>query len=157
MRLFIVLAVLFISAVVAFIDLPSRSETGCRTSRTGSAPCLQHRGVGGGDVNEDSLNDAHQQPAVVTHNSLPVHQKPEPDSIIYTHQQHSNLDSVPARRWLATSMSATGLVLKEKFGTTWTLRSRISKARSEGALGLTPWYGMALGLMCTTLAAVMLG
>jgi hypothetical protein len=155
MRLFIALAVLFISAVVAFIDIPSKSETGCRTSRTGSALCLQYRGEGGGDTNEDFLND---QPVVVTHNHLPVHQKPEPDSIIYTHQQHSNFESVSARRWLATSMSATGLgVLKEKFGTTWTVRSRISKARSEGALGLTPWYGMAFGLMCTTLAAVMLG
>ncbi|KAL3467834.1 hypothetical protein BJX64DRAFT_283299 [Aspergillus heterothallicus] len=29
--------------------------------------------------------------------------------------------------------------------------------RSEGTLGQTPWIGMAIGLTCTTLAAVMLG
>lgn len=31
------------------------------------------------------------------------------------------------------------------------------KARSEGTLGQTPWIGMAVGLTCTALAAVMLG
>ncbi|KAL2856986.1 hypothetical protein BJX68DRAFT_263512 [Aspergillus pseudodeflectus] len=29
--------------------------------------------------------------------------------------------------------------------------------RSEGTLGQTPWIGMAIGLTCTALAAVMLG
>ncbi|KAL4923473.1 uncharacterized protein BDV17DRAFT_237613 [Aspergillus undulatus] len=29
--------------------------------------------------------------------------------------------------------------------------------RSEGTLGQTPWIGMAIGLTCTTMAAVMLG
>lgn len=154
MRLFIALAavVFFISAVVAFIDLPSKSETGCRASITGSSLCLQYP-RGGNDINEDFdlLKDVRQQPPVA------VHQKPEPDSI-YTQQEKQQphfVESIPARRWLATSMSATGLAcLKEKIGATWTVRSRIVKARSEG---LTPWYGMALGLMCTTLAAVMLG
>lgn len=44
------------------------------------------------------------------------------------------------------------------------LRSRGSRGatkthqvRSEGTLGQTPWIGMAIGLTCTTLAAVMLG
>jgi hypothetical protein len=31
------------------------------------------------------------------------------------------------------------------------------QARSEGVLGQTPWIGMAIGLTCTALAAVMLG
>ncbi|CRG83721.1 hypothetical protein PISL3812_01076 [Talaromyces islandicus] len=151
MRLFLALAVFLISAVVAFTELPSKSESGCRASKTGHALCLQSLG---GDANED-FNDAQQPAVMVTHN--PVHQKQTHDSIYTTQQQQSNFESVPVRRWLATSMSATGLgFLKEKLGATWTVRSRI-KARSEGALGQTPWYGMALGLMCTTLAAVMLG
>lgn len=31
------------------------------------------------------------------------------------------------------------------------------RARSEGTLGQAPWIGMAIGLTCTALAAVMLG
>lgn len=31
------------------------------------------------------------------------------------------------------------------------------QVRSEGTLGQTPWIGMAIGLTCTALAAVMLG
>ena len=41
------------------------------------------------------------------------------------------------------------------------LRTRRSSTeltkRSEGTLGQTPWIGMAIGLTCTTMAAVMLG
>jgi hypothetical protein len=152
MRLFLALAVFLISAVVAFTELPSKSETGCRASRTGHALCL-HSLVR--DANEDFLNDA-QHPAVIATTHNPVHQKQAPDSIY--HPQQSNFASVPVRRWLATSMSATGLgFLREKIGATWTVRSRIKARSSEGALGQAPWYGMALGLMCTTLAAVMLG
>ncbi|KAJ5200508.1 hypothetical protein N7491_008686 [Penicillium cf. griseofulvum] len=33
----------------------------------------------------------------------------------------------------------------------------VLEARSEGSLGQTPWIGMAIGLTCTALAAVMLG
>ncbi|OOQ84930.1 hypothetical protein PEBR_28311 [Penicillium brasilianum] len=33
----------------------------------------------------------------------------------------------------------------------------ILQARSEGSLGQTPWIGMAIGLTCTAMAAVMLG
>lgn len=44
---------------------------------------------------------------------------------------------------------------------TVTLDKRITRnilqARSEGSLGQTPWIGMAIGLTCTALAAVMLG
>ncbi|KAL4801168.1 hypothetical protein BDV19DRAFT_384179 [Aspergillus venezuelensis] len=47
--------------------------------------------------------------------------------------------------------------------TALSLRTRRSAAgaeltkRSEGTLGQTPWIGMAIGLTCTTMAAVMLG
>lgn len=33
----------------------------------------------------------------------------------------------------------------------------VLQVRSEGTLGQTPWIGMAIGLTCTALAAVMLG
>lgn len=35
--------------------------------------------------------------------------------------------------------------------------ARSLKARSEGTFGQTPWIGMAVGLICTGVAAVMLG
>lgn len=35
--------------------------------------------------------------------------------------------------------------------------TKTHQVRSEGTLGQTPWIGMAIGLTCTTLAAVMLG
>ncbi|KAL5048194.1 hypothetical protein BDW71DRAFT_205732 [Aspergillus fruticulosus] len=45
--------------------------------------------------------------------------------------------------------------------TALSLRTRRSSSeltkRSEGTLGQTPWIGMAIGLTCTTMAAVMLG
>ncbi|KAL2829238.1 hypothetical protein BDW59DRAFT_142360 [Aspergillus cavernicola] len=45
--------------------------------------------------------------------------------------------------------------------TALSLRTRRSSTeltpRSEGTLGQAPWIGMAIGLTCTTLAAVMLG
>ncbi|KAL4760598.1 uncharacterized protein BDW70DRAFT_150722 [Aspergillus foveolatus] len=45
--------------------------------------------------------------------------------------------------------------------TALSLRTRRSSTeltkRSEGTLGQTPWIGMAIGLTCTTMAAVMLG
>ncbi|KAL4871059.1 hypothetical protein BDV12DRAFT_164673 [Aspergillus spectabilis] len=45
--------------------------------------------------------------------------------------------------------------------TALSLRTRRPSAeltkRSEGSLGQTPWIGMAIGLTCTTMAAVMLG
>ncbi|PWY88982.1 hypothetical protein BO70DRAFT_393500 [Aspergillus heteromorphus CBS 117.55] len=36
-------------------------------------------------------------------------------------------------------------------------KTKALRARSEGTLGQTPWIGMAIGLTCTALAAVMLG
>ncbi|KAJ5159695.1 uncharacterized protein N7482_006699 [Penicillium canariense] len=36
-------------------------------------------------------------------------------------------------------------------------RISVPQVSSEGSLGQTPWIGMAIGLTCTALAAVMLG
>ncbi|KAL4893448.1 hypothetical protein BDV59DRAFT_201644 [Aspergillus ambiguus] len=56
-------------------------------------------------------------------------------------------------QWPAPLRGSIGLgSLRASTGMTKSLR-----ARSEGTLGQTPWIGMAIGLTCTTLAAVMLG
>ncbi|PLN77061.1 hypothetical protein BDW42DRAFT_177612 [Aspergillus taichungensis] len=55
--------------------------------------------------------------------------------------------------WPAPAKGHIGLgTLTPSPGATNSLR-----ARSEGTLGQTPWIGMAIGLTCTALAAVMLG
>ncbi|PLB40614.1 uncharacterized protein BDW47DRAFT_101424 [Aspergillus candidus] len=55
--------------------------------------------------------------------------------------------------WPAPAKGHIGLgTLTPSPGATKSLR-----ARSEGTLGQTPWIGMAIGLTCTALAAVMLG
>ncbi|KAE8352867.1 hypothetical protein BDV28DRAFT_134408 [Aspergillus coremiiformis] len=56
-------------------------------------------------------------------------------------------------QWPEPSSGSIGLgTLTPSAGVTKSLR-----ARSEGTLGQTPWIGMAIGLTCTALAAVMLG
>ncbi|KAF7587293.1 hypothetical protein BBP40_007424 [Aspergillus hancockii] len=56
-------------------------------------------------------------------------------------------------QWPEPSSGSIGLgTLTVSPGVTKSLR-----ARSEGTLGQTPWIGMAIGLTCTALAAVMLG
>ncbi|KAE8388661.1 hypothetical protein ETB97_009667 [Aspergillus alliaceus] len=56
-------------------------------------------------------------------------------------------------QWPEPSSGSIGLgTLTASAGVTKSLR-----ARSEGTLGQTPWIGMAIGLTCTALAAVMLG
>ncbi|KAE8146350.1 hypothetical protein BDV25DRAFT_162691 [Aspergillus avenaceus] len=56
-------------------------------------------------------------------------------------------------QWPTPSSGSIGLgTLTASPGVTKSLR-----ARSEGTLGQTPWIGMAIGLTCTALAAVMLG
>jgi hypothetical protein len=56
-------------------------------------------------------------------------------------------------QWPEPSSGSIGLgTLTASPGVTKSLR-----ARSEGTLGQTPWIGMAIGLTCTALAAVMLG
>ncbi|GES60089.1 hypothetical protein ATEIFO6365_0002042100 [Aspergillus terreus] len=56
-------------------------------------------------------------------------------------------------QWPAPLRGSIGLgSLRASTGMTKSLR-----ARSEGTLGQTPWIGMAIGLTCTALAAVMLG
>ncbi|KKK14927.1 hypothetical protein ARAM_004803 [Aspergillus rambellii] len=52
-------------------------------------------------------------------------------------------------------LSRTKLSLRSLRSSTGLTKSL--RARSEGTLGQTPWIGMAIGLTCTTLAAVMLG
>ncbi|KAI9930384.1 hypothetical protein ASPWEDRAFT_26915 [Aspergillus wentii DTO 134E9] len=42
-------------------------------------------------------------------------------------------------------------------GLTKSTTTKALRVRSEGTLGQTPWIGMAIGLTCTALAAVMLG
>lgn len=63
-------------------------------------------------------------------------------------------------QWPSPSSGAIGMgSLTGPVGVTSTINvnARSIKARSEGALGQTPWIGMAVGLTCTALAAVMLG
>ncbi|RMJ21751.1 hypothetical protein PHISP_07381 [Aspergillus sp. HF37] len=64
----------------------------------------------------------------------------DPDTTVAT--------SVPAE----SSMGSVRLRTRGSRGATKT-----HQVRSEGSLGQTPWIGMAIGLTCTTLAAVMLG
>ncbi|KAL1999278.1 hypothetical protein VTN02DRAFT_4737 [Thermoascus thermophilus] len=72
--------------------------------------------------------------------------------------------SVPDQ-WPQPSSGSIGLgTLTGKIGVTKTIEARDAaatkgalKARSEGTLGQSPWIGMAVGLTCTALAAVMLG
>ncbi|KAL1969713.1 hypothetical protein VTN77DRAFT_8266 [Rasamsonia byssochlamydoides] len=63
-------------------------------------------------------------------------------------------------QWPSPSSGSIGLgTLSGKIGvtSTITMEAHSLKARSEGTLGSTPWIGMAVGLTCTALAAVMLG
>ncbi|KAL1987011.1 hypothetical protein VTN96DRAFT_5167 [Rasamsonia emersonii] len=63
-------------------------------------------------------------------------------------------------QWPSPSSGSIGLgTLSGKIGVTSTItvEARSLKARSEGTLGQTPWIGMAVGLTCTALAAIMLG
>lgn len=68
-------------------------------------------------------------------------------------------------QWPEPSSGSIGLgTLTGKIGVTKTIEARDAaatkgalKARSEGTLGQSPWIGMAVGLTCTALAAVMLG
>ncbi|KAH8696677.1 hypothetical protein BGW36DRAFT_360494 [Talaromyces proteolyticus] len=147
MRLSITIVLLLLSAVVVLAGRPSKSESGCHALRTGSAIanslCLY-----------EESSDPHQ--AVYDTNpivALADSAQTEADDSLYIQAIE------PAQSpWLAAATNdGTGLEpLKDKIGATLTIRSRL-KARSEGALGKTPWIGMAMGLMCTTLAAVVLG
>jgi Killer toxin-resistance protein 1 len=64
-------------------------------------------------------------------------------------------------QWPLPVSGAIGLGTLTSEGTipaaTATAEARALDARSEGILGQTPWIGMAVGLACTTFAAVMLG
>jgi hypothetical protein len=58
-------------------------------------------------------------------------------------------------RWLGPLVGLK--TFTQDIGARVTVRAPRLKARNEGALGQAPWYGMAFGLACTTLAALMLG
>ncbi|KAJ9295204.1 hypothetical protein DTO271G3_6374 [Paecilomyces variotii] len=58
-------------------------------------------------------------------------------------------------QWPAPSSGSIGMgTLTGTIGATKTMKAR---SVSEGTLGQTPWIGMAVGLTCTALAAIMLG
>lgn len=68
------------------------------------------------------------------------------DSFAHTHSSD---------RWLGPLVGLK--TFTQDIGARVTVRAPRLKARNEGALGQAPWYGMAFGLACTTLAALMLG
>lgn len=68
------------------------------------------------------------------------------DSFAHTHSSD---------RWLGPLVGLK--TFTQDIGARVTVRTPRLKARNEGALGQAPWYGMAFGLACTTLAALMLG
>lgn len=68
------------------------------------------------------------------------------DSFTHTHSSD---------RWLGPLVGLK--TFTDDIGSRVTVRAPRMKTRNEGALGQAPWYGMAFGLACTTLAALMLG
>lgn len=79
----------------------------------------------------------------------------QPDAAAIHNMADGALHSQSSDRWLGPLVGLKSFT-EDVGATRLTLRSR-SKARNEGALGQAPWYGMAFGLACTTLAALMLG
>ena len=77
----------------------------------------------------------------------------QPADVTVTVAAEDPLPTTVPDQWLEPSRGNIGLrALAAPPGVTKSLR-----ARSEGTLGQTPWIGMAIGLTCTALAAVMLG
>lgn len=83
-----------------------------------------------------------------------LHQAPiEPADVTVTVAAEEPRPTTALGQWPDPSRGNIGLrALVTSPGVTKSLR-----ARSEGTLGQTPWIGMAIGLTCTALAAVMLG
>lgn len=69
---------------------------------------------------------------------------------------HVQTYDVHSDRWLGPLIGLKKIVIPNVDATVAVRTPRL-KARNEGSLGRAPWYGMAFGLTCTTLAAVMLG
>lgn len=69
---------------------------------------------------------------------------------------HVQTYDVHSDRWLGPLIGLKKIVIPNVDAKV-TVRTPRLKARNEGSLGRAPWYGMAFGLTCTTLAAVMLG
>ncbi|RAL14916.1 uncharacterized protein BO97DRAFT_422266 [Aspergillus homomorphus CBS 101889] len=101
--------------------------------------------------------------------SLPNTTPPAPLPEIQIRPDQETVLGIPQdiRQWQEREIQASedtgadqGLTLDSGLGTLAASSSRDTKAlraRSEGTLGQTPWIGMAIGLTCTALAAVMLG
>ncbi|OKL57817.1 hypothetical protein UA08_07002 [Talaromyces atroroseus] len=89
-----------------------------------------------------SQSESAQQSIIITQSDVAIHSMAD-DPL----RTQSN-------RWLSPLIGLK--TFTEDVGARVTLRPRL-KARNEGTLGQAPWYGMAFGLACTTLAALMLG
>lgn len=72
-------------------------------------------------------------------------------------QQHLNQQSTESRQEAGLDVAAAQPTDGSLFGLGKTTTTKSLQARSEGTLGQSPWIGMAIGLTCTALAAVMLG
>ncbi|RJE20608.1 hypothetical protein PHISCL_07045 [Aspergillus sclerotialis] len=75
---------------------------------------------------------------------------PQPDPLAHT--ADAAIATTVPDQWTQRSAGTIGLGTLTARGAT-----KNHQVRSEGTLGQTPWIGMAIGLTCTTLAAVMLG
>ncbi|EAW14476.1 uncharacterized protein ACLA_075140 [Aspergillus clavatus NRRL 1] len=76
-----------------------------------------------------------------------------PDNVAVLSGHDDAASEAVVDQWPEPARGSIGLgALETAPGSTKSLR-----ARSEGTLGQTPWIGMAIGLTCTALAAVMLG
>jgi hypothetical protein len=96
----------------------------------------------------NSRHVAQQSPSVIitqTEATDSLHAMAE-DSFTHTHSSD---------RWLGPLVGLK--TFTQDIGARVTVRAPRLMARNEGALGQAPWYGMAFGLACTTLAALMLG
>ncbi len=89
-----------------------------------------------------SQSESAQQSIIITQSDAAIHSMAD------------NSLRTQSDRWLGPLIGLKAFT--EDVGARVTLRTRL-KARNEGALGQAPWYGMAFGLACTTLAALMLG
>lgn len=86
-------------------------------------------------------------------------------SVIFTHAEAADsIHAIPddsythtgsSDRWLGPLVGLKSFT--QDIGARVTVRAARVKTRNEGTLGQAPWYGMAFGLACTTLAALMLG
>ncbi|ODM19556.1 hypothetical protein SI65_04541 [Aspergillus cristatus] len=98
---------------------------------------------------------ATQQPSAVQPSpSVPNVTPPAPLPELQQHQYQYQQSSESVQE-AGVDLAAAQPTDAFDLGKTTTTKSL--QARSEGTLGQSPWIGMAIGLTCTALAAVMLG